>query len=149
MMVNQAALETAKLVNTLFQGYYPYSAALTIAKDDRVKQLMPQILPGQIVPVGEVKRKDGTGHSFDFSFYLGWIKSNNVIINELERIWFTGSLLRLGDVLKEHRYFDRAPELELIRHLRNGVAHGNCFRIDKRSNLINYPAHNKLAEHKN
>lgn len=63
----------------------------------------------------------------------------------LERIWFVGALLTLGDALEEHDYFDRAPELELLRHLRNGVAHGNTFKIRNPNKLAKYPAHNKYA----
>ena len=47
--------------------------------------------------------------------------------------------------LKRHGYFDRAPELELLRHLRNGVAHGNLFRIDNPTEITKFPAHNRLA----
>jgi hypothetical protein len=42
-----------------------------------------------------------------------------------------GALLTLGDALQVHRYFDHSPELELIYHLRNGVAHGNRFTFTK------------------
>jgi hypothetical protein len=53
--------------------------------------------------------------------------------------------LAIGDALKPHGYFNRAPELELLRHLRNGVAHGNTFRIDNLKDLEKFPAHNRLA----
>ena len=46
---------------------------------------------------------------------------------------------------KQSGYFDRAPELELLRHLRNGVAQGNSFRIDNPKKLTKFPAHNLLA----
>jgi hypothetical protein len=44
-----------------------------------------------------------------------------------------------------HCQINRVPELELLRHLRNGVAHGNVFRIDNPASLIKFPAHNRLA----
>ncbi|WP_284948030.1 hypothetical protein [Acidisoma cladoniae] len=58
-----------------------------------------------------------------------------------------GALLALGDQLSKHRYFDQAPVLELVYHLRNAVAHGNCFTIDKngRNRLARHPAHNRNA----
>jgi hypothetical protein len=58
-----------------------------------------------------------------------------------------GSLLTLGDELSAHDYFDRAPALELLYHLRNGVAHGNRFNVTKRGRdrLAQYPAHNRSA----
>ena len=55
----------------------------------------------------------------------------------------TGSLLAVGDALKDNGYFDHAPELELVRHLRNGVAHGNHFDIRYPDELTKYPAHNR------
>jgi len=40
---------------------------------------------------------------------------------------------------------DHAPELELIYHLRNGVAYGNTFKITKSglNRLARYPAYNR------
>jgi hypothetical protein len=40
---------------------------------------------------------------------------------------------------------NRAPLLELIRHLRNGVAHGNSFEIKDAGRLLKFPAHNRAA----
>ncbi|MBO0695527.1 MAG: hypothetical protein J2P56_05435 [Verrucomicrobia bacterium] len=67
------------------------------------------------------------------------------IREEFPRIWLTGALLAIGDALKENKYFDHAPELELVYHLRNGIAHGNCFEFTDpgRKRLAKYPAHNR------
>jgi hypothetical protein len=89
----------------------------------------------KIVPVGHVLRKDGTSHVFHFTHFLAQVGSNPAMVDDLDRVWFVGSLLVIGDALTRHRYFDRAPELELLRHLRNGVAHGNAFRIDDPNSL--------------
>jgi hypothetical protein len=58
-----------------------------------------------------------------------------------------GALLTLGDELAKHEYFDQAPILELVYHLRNGIAHGNRFRVDDQGKrrLAKYPAHNRNA----
>jgi hypothetical protein len=37
----------------------------------------------------------------------------------------------LGDALSDHAYFDRDPALEFVRHLRNGIGHGNHFNLAK------------------
>ena len=42
-----------------------------------------------------------------------------------------GSLIALGDALQRDDYFDRAPVLEMVYHLRNGVAHGNRFNFTR------------------
>jgi len=143
--VNQAAFDAGQLAERLSQGYYAHMAALAVAADPRASELMPKKLPGHTVPIGTVKRKDGTEHAFHFEIYLSQAAKDAFLITEFEQIWLAGSLLKLGDTLAQHKYFDRAPELELVRHLRNGIAHGNRFRIDNPNSLKTYPAHNRLA----
>jgi hypothetical protein len=149
---NQAAFDAGKLAERLAGGYYAYIAALQVATDPLAKTLATNIPAGQIVPVGFVKRKDGTHHVFHFHHYLDYARSNEQMANDLPRAWLVGSLLAIGDALSNSRYFDRAPELELLRHLRNGVAHGNRFHFGsgkslKKSleRLQRHPAHNRLA----
>ena len=145
MKVNQSAFDVGQLSERLYQGYFAHLAALSVAADPRAEQLAPPPLPGHIVPIGTVKRKDGSTHTFHFTYYLRYAQKEAIVASELERIWLAGSLIRIGDTLAQHQYFDRAPELELVRHLRNGVAHGNRFRIDNPGNLVKYPAHNRDA----
>jgi hypothetical protein len=97
------------------------------------------------VPVGSVKRKDGTEHAFDFARFLRLASTDPNLANELKTVWLSGALLTLGDMLAKNGYFDRAPEFELVRHLRNGIAHGNHFRIDNPGQLQSLPAHNRYA----
>jgi hypothetical protein len=81
-------------------------------------------------------------------FYLDLFREDHGIQSEILRSWAMGALLTLGDELSAHRYFDRSPTLELVYHLRNGVAHGNRFKITKdgRDRLTRFPAHNRMAE---
>ena len=76
-----------------------------------------------------------------------WSLADKAIEAELPRVWLTGSLLALGDALKDHDYFDHAPALELVYHLRNGIAHGNRFNFTASGleRLEQYPAHNREA----
>jgi hypothetical protein len=101
-------------------------------------------------PTGEIKRKDGTFHTLNLRFYLDLFREDHSLQSEILRSWAMGALLTLGDELAAHRYFDRSPTLELVYHLRNGVAHGNRFNITKdgRNRLARFPAHNKDAEAK-
>jgi len=145
MKVNQAAFDCGQLAELMAQGYYAHTAALAVATDPGAKALVPTVQPGFIVPVGFVRRKDGTQLAFHYHFYLDQARSNPAIADDTERVWLVGSLLAVGDAASLHRYFDRAPELELLRHLRNGVAYGNRFRIDNPASLVKFPAHNKLA----
>jgi hypothetical protein len=106
------------------------------------------------MPVGQVARSDGSFHVFDFNHYLDQARTNPLIARDLDRVWIVGAYLVVGDALQKHgtppkRYFDRAPELELelelIRHVRNGIAHNNHFRIDNLADLAQHPAHNRMA----
>ena len=51
---------------------------------------------------------------------------------DFDKVWLVGALLAVGDALGAHQYFGHIPEAEVIRHLRNGVAHGNKFRFEDR-----------------
>ena len=145
-VANQGALETGLLAHRMAQGHYVHSAAITIAAHPDARMLSPPIQPGNPMPVGRVVRKDGTFHIFDFNHYLDQARRDPLIAGDLNRVWIGGAYLVIGDALARHEYFDRAPELELIRHVRNGIGHGNRFRIDDPSKLAKFPAHNRLAQ---
>lgn len=145
MKGNQAAFETGQLAERMAQGYYAHSAAIAVATRPEAEGLVPEMLPGMTVPLGSVKRKDGTEHAFDFRHFLRLAAASPELTTELPRVWLAGSLLAVGDALSAEDYFDRAPELELVRHLRNGIAHGNRFDIRDPQKLSKFPAHNRLA----
>lgn len=141
----QAAFETGQLIEKLVAGYYGHLAATIIATDARAVSMAPAIETGQNVPVGRVFRNDQTSHTFHFLHYLKTLKTDPVIEETLSRVWLSGVLITAGDLLSKNGYFDKAPEFELVRHLRNGIAHGNTFRIDNVNKLIEFPAHNMFA----
>jgi hypothetical protein len=116
-----------------------------VARHPLAATLLPAVESGHIVPVGRVKQKDGTEQSFHFEHFLGAAQAEDR--DEFDRVFLGGSLLALGDALHGHDYFDHAPELELVYHLRNGVAHGNHFNIRASgvARLSKWPAHNRLA----
>jgi hypothetical protein len=69
------------------------------------------------------------------------------LVPSFERHWATGTLISVGDELANHKYFDHAPELELVYHLRNGVAHGNVFTFTRHGleRLAKHPANNEFS----
>lgn len=144
-MTSENLYNVGILAQRLANGYYAHIAAMHVASDARAELLIPESMPGTSVSLGFVSRKDGTQHAFDFRHYLRLATSDPEITSELPKIWLAGALLTLGDCLAIHHYFDRSPILEFVRHLRNGIAHGNRFRIDNPKSLINYPAHTKDA----
>jgi hypothetical protein len=150
--VNAAAFAVGQLAFRLAEGYYAHSAAMMVAKDPRSDELIRHPLENRFkvrIPVASfVPRKDGTLHQYDVLHYLNDARLNPPVVDELPRVWLVGSLLTVADALSEHHYFDHAPVLELIYHLRNGIAHGNQFHFNKagRVRLGCYPAHNRSAQ---
>lgn len=149
---NPQAEITSRLAHDLVAGYYAYASAISIAKDKRSDKLIPEVLQSQIVPVGFVKSKDNpAGHTFDFKFYLEHVRENKFVMNQLERVYLSGALLTIGDALSEHKYFNdsHSPIFQLIRHLRNGIAHGNKFDIRYPQELVDHPAHDRVPQNNN
>jgi len=135
-----AANEVAQLARDMGAGYASHITAWRMPpKIDRnafVKFISENL-------TDSVPRKNGPPWTFGVqdTFYEAVVRDR--IREEFPRIWLTGSLLAVGDALKDNDYFDHAPELELIYHLRNGVAHGNRFNITNLDRLTKYPAHNR------
>jgi hypothetical protein len=145
-VVNQAALEVGLLAFRMAEGHYAHTAAMSVASHPRARELAPPLRNGAQVPTGEVVGKDGTSHHiFDFNHYLDQARADPCIARELDRVWLGGAYLVVGDALEQSHYFDRVPELEIIRHVRNGIAHGNRFDIRNPWRLAEYSAHNRLA----
>jgi len=140
------AFEIGRMAGRTAQGYYAHKAAIEVAKDPRSNGLVPtEVRRGQAVPVGDVTRKDGTGHVYDIHHYLDYARANPEMAHDLERVWIIGALIAVGDALDKRGYLNRVPLLELVRHLRNGVAHGNIFDIRYPDSVKKYPAHNRQA----
>jgi hypothetical protein len=144
-LANRAAFEIGRLAHRMGQGYYAHKAALTVAANAGAAVFAPSLKPDSPPPIAHVYRNDGSSHTYNFPHYLDMATSDPLVSRDLERVWIVGAMLTLGDALKDNKYFDNAPELELVRHLRNGIAHGNRFKIDSPKWLIKFPAHNKLA----
>ena len=140
MKANQAPFDVGQIAADMADGYAAHRAAMTI-----VKRLDAQMLHRVTWndPVGSSQCKDGTEWLFNLRDFLQLASTGPAIAEELPRVWLAGSLMRLGDSLKRNNYFDRAPELELVRHLRNGIAHRNRFDIRFPKELEEFPAHNR------
>jgi hypothetical protein len=139
MKANQAAYDAGQLAQDMVRGYAVHITAIRIAPRLDHKAFI-RLIADRLTD--SVPRKDGTQWSFDTQDALGDL-ANKTIAEELPRSWLAGSLLALGDRLERNDYFDHAPELELVYHLRNGIAHGNRFDIRNRKRLEKYPAHNR------
>lgn len=144
MTVNQAAFDCGQLAQRLYNGYFSHKVALEIAKHPRAASLAPAVEEQQSVPVGRVLNKGGTATTYHFLHYLKIAQSDPHLSDELDRTWLKSALLEVGDALSRNNYFDNAPELEFVRHVRNGIAHGNRFHITDANRLARHPAHTRL-----
>jgi hypothetical protein len=142
-----SALAVSITARRLSAGYYAFLVAHLVAVNPQsINVLPPPKAPGDD-PTGEIRRKDGSAHVLNLRHYLDLLRVDQDLRAELLRAWASGALLTLGDELAVHSYFDHAPILELVYHLRNGVAHGNRFNITKPGvdRLNRHPAHNRDA----
>jgi hypothetical protein len=159
MAIDPKRLAVGRLAQHLADGYYSFLTAHYVAVNPVSINALPPVTakvigqnPVTVVghaPTGEIKRKDGTVHTIDLRHYLDLLREDQSLQDRFIRNWAIAALLTLGDELnnKNNGYFDQAPILELVYHLRNGVAHGNRFNITRqgRERLSKYPAHNREA----
>jgi hypothetical protein len=144
MNVDPSRIAVGDLARHLAAGYYAFLVAHLVATNPQsINSLPPPKEFGQD-PTGEIKRKDGTFHTLNLRHYLDLLRTDQNLQGDFLRAWAMGALLTLGNELAKHRYFDHAPTLELVYHLRNGIAHGNRFNINEkgRKRLAKYQAHN-------
>ena len=78
-----------------------------------------------------VQRRDGSWLEVDRIEYLIEATDDPISAELISRIAVVGALMQLGDFLARAPQRSPSPELEFVRHLRNGVAHGNRFNFLK------------------
>ena len=123
------AQEIADLIDRLQAIYAATSTALILLNDEQVLGLLAAkgCDAGSTIRLG---RQDN-------SYYEGiklWESISLVRGSPAYNLDFLGTqfmtiLSWVGHELSENRYFDKTPELEFFRHLRNGVSHGNRFNL--------------------
>lgn len=123
--------DIADLIETLVHGLVAQAAlaeAVTVAAPGTMHELL-RFEPGAPdAPFGNLMRRDGTAIIFHLPDFLRAAASTAHQEVQL-RSSITGALVTVGDALASQKYFDRRPDLELVRHLRNGLAHGNRFNL--------------------
>lgn len=134
-----ARRDVSRLAESLVNAYLAHHAAMSVATSPAGQALIPEIEAGQKVAIGRIRDDQGrTVIEYDFEILL-----SHAAMHDFDRVWLTGSLIELGDALAGHSYFDHTPRLEMIRHLRNAVGHGNRFNITRPERLERYPAHTR------
>lgn len=144
-IVNQAAVKVATLAQRMTSQYFSHVVAMHVARDVRADSFAPPMEPGQIVPVLRIPRRDGNDMVLSFNHYLAESRKPETR-GDFDRVWLVDSLLAVSNELGgRNKYFNYAPEAEIIRHLRNGIAHGNRFDFsrapkDKTTGKLKHPA---------
>jgi hypothetical protein len=146
------AREAAGVARDLISGFYALRTALDVAglrdAQNLIRSTRSRPQPA-LDSVGKLKRRNGAQHEYSRMHYLKRLHESPQIAEGIERSWLAAGILQLGELLAKGNYFDRSPELELFRHLRNGVAHGNVFSILASAKLDEKPAHNRSIHREN
>lgn len=125
--------EVGQLTQSLCNGYFGYAGIAAVMRhphaNDLVMRLELENSGPASVPIQAILRKDGTAVFFSLTYALRSIAQSAAYHETHNRLWMSGALLTIGDALGEAKYFDKGPDLEFVRHLRNGVAHGNQFSL--------------------
>lgn len=139
-----ALAKVAQLARDMAVGYAVHITASRMAPRIDSNALVKFIVA---YPTDSVPRKDGPPFMFGTQDTFSDAVVRDTTREEFPRIWLTGALLAVGDALRDNGYFDHAPELELVYHLRNGIAHGNRFKFTDsgRKRLAEHPAHNRAC----
>jgi len=124
----------------LYEGCYAFSAVLDVARTAHLD--LPRDRPINMRDTRVVGRKRGDHHLFGFEHYLKAAFEADTIANPVQQSWFAMAIVTAGAELSPFNYFNRAPRLEVIYHLRNAIAHGGRFHFteDCRQRLSDYPA---------
>ena len=144
--VDQHAKRTvANRLIGLAYGYQTHQSAFEIALNPDVLDYVRRHR-NVINDIGEIPRLNDKGWQYS---KIAWLENRDfraTLEDDFSSAWLSGALITAGDLLARHYYFSRHPMLEMIRHLRNAVAHGNVFRIDSKAKLHDFPANNQGAK---
>lgn len=125
--------EVGQLAQELFTGYLAYHASREVLTHPAAVHVLATITAENrgpaAVPTARIARADRSEHVYDLTHAARTISNTPAYQSTYDRLWLAGALLTVGDALAVAGYFDRAPDLEFVRHLRNGVAHGNKFHF--------------------
>lgn len=118
------------MIDRLRSYYVAASFGVLLLNDDDVLRLVESkgYDMGSRVILG---RRDGTYHD---TLPDLWTSITTVRGNPGFNLDFLGALLMIavswaGNELSNNAYFDKTPELEFFRHLRNAVSHGNRWHF--------------------
>jgi hypothetical protein len=130
-------LQAADTIAAFRRTYAVSSLGLLVVQHPRREEIITGILGidrGSTVRLG---MRDDPANPGEPVYYEGldvWESIDNVVGSAdfnlyFLGVWFMVVLSAVGQIASDNGYWDRMPELELLRHLRNGVSHGNHFNL--------------------
>ena len=124
----------------LYESCYAFMAVINVAEKFHGEMAARGPLPDEMTR--PVYRKRGDAHVYLLPHYLKQAFDSSQFVPQVQHAWLSMALIVAGDWLETYNYFNRAPQLEVIYHLRNAYAHENKFHFTKkcRQRLIDYPA---------
>ena len=125
----KSADEIADMIDTLKGYYVAATMGLLVLNHPKLSELLLELGfdPGSTTSLG---RKDGTKYAgLDVYEALGATRGSAGFNLDYMGALLTVFVSWVGDALAENLYFDETPELELFRHIRNGLSHGNRFEL--------------------
>lgn len=128
--MTRSAKEIAEVIDRLRAYYVGASVGLVLLNDDDVLR----VIESKGYDLGSrtrLGRRDGTYHD---NLPDLWTAIREVRGSPGFNLDFLAGLLMVavswvGDDLRRNGYFDKTPELEFFRHLRNAVSHGNRWHF--------------------
>lgn len=125
----KSSREIADMIERLLEYYAAMSTTLILLNDDDILKLLEAkgYDRGSTIRLG--RRNNSYYEGIDF-----WQSIHAVRGKSGFNLDFLGGLMMtilswVGDELAKNQYFDKTPELEFFRHLRNGISHGNFFNL--------------------
>ncbi len=129
MTLEERSRAVSGLAHRLSDGYHAFVVAnYVVANPMSINSLPPAVSAGGHL-TGRLPRKDGSFQTLDPRNDLDLSREDRDFQADILRGWATAALLLLGDKLGRYDYLYRAPILEMVYHLRNGIAHRNQFTI--------------------
>ncbi|MGI8729323.1 MAG: hypothetical protein ACR2LK_04940 [Solirubrobacteraceae bacterium] len=122
-------LEAADQIAAFKRSYAATNLGLLVVQHPRREEIIEGILGidrGSMLRLG---RRDNSYYGIDVWESLDAISGEADFNLFFLAVWFMVVLSAVGDTATQYGYWDRTPELEMLRHLRNGVSHGDRFHL--------------------
>jgi len=86
---------------------------------------------------GNMRYVPGTGIGIDYTLPISYMRATPQRNLLLGRVLWSNAVIVVNDFFKSNsQIFEKIPQLEFLRHIRNGFAHGNKFHFVLRKNEI-------------